>query len=164
MYNEQIWTLPVLTHVVDDEAFTLAENEPGRVRVEGDSQIGRGGEELERAAAANVPPQYASGELLAICDGYHVAVADVESGQKVQCMAFYDECIHEGWVKMEPLRLKSKITAWVLPNIPFVIFSDMTYQTATNNNHSPETLGISGYVITHTHSVACFIQITAGTS
>lgn len=81
MYNEQIWTLPVLTHVVDDEAFALAENEPGRVRVEGDSQIGRGGEELERAAAANVPPQYASGELLAICDGYHVAVADVQPGQ-----------------------------------------------------------------------------------
>lgn len=81
MYNEQIErTLPVLTHVVDDEAFALAENEPGRVWVEGDSQIGRGGEELERAAAANVPPQDASGELLAISDGYHVTVTDVQSG------------------------------------------------------------------------------------
>lgn len=48
--------------------------------MEGDSQIGRGGEELEGAAAANVPPQYASGELLAVCDGHHVAVADVQSG------------------------------------------------------------------------------------
>lgn len=73
--------LPVLTHVVDDEALALAENQPGRVGVEGDGEVGRGGEELERAAAADVAPQDAGGELLAVGDGYHVAVADVQPGQ-----------------------------------------------------------------------------------
>lgn len=49
--------------------------------MEGDGQVGRGGEELERAAAADVAPQDAGGELLAVGDGYHVAVADVQPGQ-----------------------------------------------------------------------------------
>lgn len=50
--------------------------------MEGDGEIRRGGEELERAAPADVPPQDASGELLAVGDGYHVAVADVQSGHE----------------------------------------------------------------------------------
>lgn len=75
-----IHTLPALTHVIDDEALALAKNKPSRVWMEGDSQIGRGGEELERAAPTDVPPQDAGGELLTVGDGYHVAVADVQSG------------------------------------------------------------------------------------
>lgn len=75
-------TPPALTHVVDDEALALAENQPGRVRVEADGQIGRGGEELEGAAPAHVAAQDASGELLAVGDGYHVAIADVQPGQE----------------------------------------------------------------------------------
>lgn len=72
--------MQTLTHVVDDETLALAENKPGRVRVEGDGQIGRGGEELEGAAPAHVAAQDAGGQLLAVGDGDHVAVADVQSG------------------------------------------------------------------------------------
>lgn len=70
-----------LTHVVDDEALALAEDEPRRVRVEGDGQVGGGGGELEGATPPHVPAQHASGDLIAVGDGQHVAVADVQPGE-----------------------------------------------------------------------------------
>lgn len=68
-----------LTHVVDDEAFSLSEDKPGRIRVEGDGQVRAGGGELEGAAPSHVPSQDTSRDLIAVSDGQHVAVADVES-------------------------------------------------------------------------------------
>lgn len=50
--------------------------------MEGDGQIRGGGEELEGAAPANVAAQDPSGNLVAVGDGQHVAVADVQSGQE----------------------------------------------------------------------------------
>lgn len=47
--------------------------------MEGDSQIGGGGGELEGAASPDVPPQDASRDLVAVGDGQHIAVADVQS-------------------------------------------------------------------------------------
>lgn len=47
--------------------------------MEGDGQIRRGGEELEGAASPDVPAQDASRDLVAVGDGQHVAVADVQS-------------------------------------------------------------------------------------
>lgn len=74
--------LPALTHVVNDEALALSEDEAGRVGVEGDGQVGGGGEKLKGAAPADVAAQDASGDLVAVGDGQHVAVADVESEQE----------------------------------------------------------------------------------
>ena len=68
-----------LTHIVDDEAFALPENESRRVGVEGDGQVRGGGGELEGAAASHVAPQDSSCDLIAVSDGQHVAVADVQS-------------------------------------------------------------------------------------
>lgn len=50
--------------------------------MEGDGQIRGGGEELEGAAPANVAAQDPSRNLVAVGDGQHVAVADVQSGQE----------------------------------------------------------------------------------
>lgn len=47
--------------------------------MEGDGQIGGGGGELEGAASPDVPSQDASRDLVAVGDGQHVAVADVQS-------------------------------------------------------------------------------------
>lgn len=47
--------------------------------MEGDGQIRGGGEELEGAASPDVPAQDASRDLVAVGDGQHVAVADVQS-------------------------------------------------------------------------------------
>lgn len=47
--------------------------------MEGDSQIGGGGGELEGAASPDIPPQDASRDLIAVSDGQHVAVTDVQS-------------------------------------------------------------------------------------
>lgn len=64
--------------------------------MEGDGQIRRGGEELEGAAPADVAAQDASGQLLAIGDGYHVAVADVQPGhQEIQSKAIYKYNIYK---------------------------------------------------------------------
>lgn len=68
-----------LTHVVDDEAFALAKDKPCWIRMEGDSQVRRGGRELEGAATANVPPQDPGRDLVAVSDGQHVTVTDVQS-------------------------------------------------------------------------------------
>lgn len=75
-----------LTHVVDDEALALAEDEPGWIWVEGDGQVGGGGGELEGAAASDVAPQDTSRDLIAVGDGQHVAVADVqpEDSEKIR--------------------------------------------------------------------------------
>lgn len=50
--------------------------------MEGDGQIRSGGEKLEGAAPANVAAQDPSCNLVAVGDGQHVAVADVQSGQE----------------------------------------------------------------------------------
>lgn len=47
--------------------------------MEGDSQIRGGGGELEGAASPDVPPQDTSRDLIAVSDGQHVAVTDVQS-------------------------------------------------------------------------------------
>lgn len=68
-----------LTHIVDDEALALAEDEPCWIGVEGDGQVGGGGGELEGAAPSDVAPQDTSCDLVAVGDGQHVTVADVQS-------------------------------------------------------------------------------------
>lgn len=73
---------PALTHVVNNEALALSEDEAGRVGMKGDGQVWGGGEKLEGAAAADVAAQDASGDLVAVGDGQHVAVADVQPGQE----------------------------------------------------------------------------------
>lgn len=50
--------------------------------MEGDGQVRGGGEKLEGAAPADVAAQDASGDLVAVGDGHHVAVADVQPGQE----------------------------------------------------------------------------------
>lgn len=47
--------------------------------MEGDGQIRGGGEEFEGAASPDVPAQDASRDLVAVGDGQHVAVTDVQS-------------------------------------------------------------------------------------
>lgn len=68
-----------LTHVVDDEAFALAKDKPGWIRMEGDSQVRGGGGQLEGAATPHVPPQDPCRDLVAVGDGQHVTVTDVQS-------------------------------------------------------------------------------------
>lgn len=68
-----------LTHVVDDEAFALAKDEPRWIRMEGDSQVRSGGRELEGAATADVAPQDPCRDLVTVGDGQHVTVTDVQS-------------------------------------------------------------------------------------
>ncbi len=68
-----------LTHIVDDETFALAKDEASWIRVEGDSQVRGGGGELEGATSPDVPSQDASRDLIAVSDGQHVAVTDVQS-------------------------------------------------------------------------------------
>lgn len=46
--------------------------------MEGDGQVRAGGGELKGAAAADVAAQDPSGDLVAVGDGQHVAVADVQ--------------------------------------------------------------------------------------
>lgn len=46
--------------------------------MEGDSQIGGGGEKFERAASTDVPPQDAGRNFVAISDCQHVAVTNVQ--------------------------------------------------------------------------------------
>lgn len=50
--------------------------------MEGDGQIRGGGEKLEGAAPTNVATQDPSRNLVAVGDGQHVAVTDVQSGQE----------------------------------------------------------------------------------
>lgn len=71
-----------LTHIVDDEALALPEDEPGWIWVEGDSQIRGGGGELEGAASPDVPSQNTSRDLIAVSDGQHVTITDVQSEGK----------------------------------------------------------------------------------
>lgn len=47
--------------------------------MEGDSQVRGGGGELEGAAATDVPPQDPCRDLIAVSDGQHVTVTDVQS-------------------------------------------------------------------------------------
>lgn len=74
--------LPALTHVVNNEALALSEDEASRVGMEGDGQVRGGGEKLEGAAPADVAAQDASRDLVAVGDGQYVAVADVQPGQE----------------------------------------------------------------------------------
>lgn len=46
--------------------------------MEGDGQVRGGGGELEGAAASDVAPQDTSRDLIAVGDGQHVAVTDVQ--------------------------------------------------------------------------------------
>lgn len=46
--------------------------------MEGDGQVRAGGGELEGTAASDVAPQDPGGDLVAVSDGQHVAVADVQ--------------------------------------------------------------------------------------
>lgn len=71
------------TYVVHDESLPLPEDEPGRVRVELDGEVGAGRVELLGAAAANVLPQDAGGELVPVVDGEDVAVGDVQAERRV---------------------------------------------------------------------------------
>lgn len=70
------------THVVYNEALALSKDKASRVGMEGDGQIRGGGEKLEGAAPTNVATQDPSRNLVAVGDGQHVAVADVQSGQE----------------------------------------------------------------------------------
>lgn len=71
-----------LTDVVHDEPLPLPEDEPSGVRVELDGEVGAGGVELLGAAAADVLPQDAGGELVPIVNGEDVAVGEVQAGKQ----------------------------------------------------------------------------------
>lgn len=71
-----------LTDVVHDEPLPLPEDEPSGVRVELDGEVRAGGVELLGAAAADVLPQDAGGELVPIVNGEDVAVGEVQAGKQ----------------------------------------------------------------------------------
>lgn len=63
--------------------------------MEGDSQIRGGGGELEGAAPSDVAPQDTSRDLIAVSNGQHVTVTDVqpedgrEGKKQTQCSQWY---------------------------------------------------------------------------
>lgn len=71
------------TYVVHDESLALPKDEPSRVRVELDGEVGAGGVELLGAAAAHVLPQDAGRELVPVVDGEDVTVGDVQAERRV---------------------------------------------------------------------------------
>lgn len=70
------------TYVVHDESLPLPKDEPGRVGVELDGEVGAGGVELLGTAAADILPQDSSGELVPIVNGEDVAVGEVQAGKE----------------------------------------------------------------------------------
>lgn len=84
--------------------------------MEGDGQVGGGGGELEGAAASDVAPQDTSRDLIAVGDGQHVAVADVqpEDSEKIRVRE-RERISSSGQVAMTQSESCRQTTVWETP-------------------------------------------------